>query len=574
MFTQLHEAQRYREAAEIIRYYSQCLDRIPHTRGHVELTCGYWVSMTQVLLSIPQLPPLVKADVMRQLADKGDEVLNDVEIIRLEDEAIAIYKQEGHTVGATLIRCQRIIREGKRDPTLFTPAVFQEMERHFATYEAFQAIHMWQVTVANLVRHIPREWRRNSDIHRFCVTSKRVAGLSGNVFAGLDAQKYAIDMWLTWPGAPSRALQLCTTLYAILEGRDNRLDQGMVAHGASKAHMQLKDWTMAEEWAQKAAAAWADGFPTLRVGAVDSVIQAKIGEGFWNPDALEDLLRYVEEETMFDERHNQTKCALPRMRMIEHTYNMLREHVQARAVRDVEVVTRLGELREKISVLVKTVEVRHASLLRERAIKLAKAVDNPVLMEWEACMNNFNKAANLFRAHCMFPEAGKTRLRQSHILFKKFGIDYDMGPLLRCHDLVEIAIHHFAISECLQSVTQAQHWKSALLQAAWKRGKLPGHAVLEALRDAEGAWARERSDVSKFVSLAAKSRPRDLTPFQELQTIYLRAFDVCLEDKKPQELWNWVQREKVRSLCDQLGAESPLCAEVRDRSLSWVQREE
>ncbi|KAG6056071.1 hypothetical protein E4U32_005921 [Claviceps aff. humidiphila group G2b] len=53
---------------------------------------------------------------------------------------------------------------------------------------------------------------------------------------------------------------------------------------------------MAEEWAQKAAAAWADGFTTLRVGTADSSIQAKIGEGFWDPDALEDILRYVEEE--------------------------------------------------------------------------------------------------------------------------------------------------------------------------------------------------------------------------------------------------------------------------------------
>ncbi|KAG5956192.1 hypothetical protein E4U57_002795 [Claviceps arundinis] len=63
-----------------------------------------------------------------------------------------------------------------------------------------------------------------------------------------------------------------------------------------RKHMQLKDWTMAEEWAQKAAAAWVDGFTTPRVGTVDSVVQAKIGEGFWDPDALEDILRYVEEE--------------------------------------------------------------------------------------------------------------------------------------------------------------------------------------------------------------------------------------------------------------------------------------
>ncbi|KAG6050485.1 hypothetical protein E4U39_003958 [Claviceps sp. Clav50 group G5] len=581
MFNQLHEAQRYREAVVIIRYYSQCLDRIPHTRGHVELTRGYWVSMAQVLLSVPQLPPLVKANVMTQLADKGDEVLNDVEIIRLEDEAVAIYNKEGHTVGATLIRCQRIIREGKRDPTLFTPAIFEEMNRHFATYEAFQAIHMSQVTVTNLVSHTHRGLRPNDNLHRFCITciSNRVTVISGNTFAGLDARKYEIGVRLERPDTSYSALILCTTLYANLEGTDNRLDQGMAAHMACKAHMQLRNWTLADEWAQKAAAMWADGFPTLRVGAIDSVIQAKIGRDIWDPDALEDILRYVEKETMVDERHNQLESVFPRMRAIEHMYNLLRGRVQARELpyvgtygREVQAATRLRELREKIEVGVKTIEVRHAFLLRERAIKLAEAVDNPVLVEWESCMNSFNKAANLFQVHLVFSEAGKTRLRQSQALFKKFEIDYNIGLLLRCNDLVEMAVDFFARSECLQSLTEAQHWKSAFLQAAWGRGKLPGHAVLRALRDAEGAWARERSDMTKFMSLEAKSRPRSFTPFQDLQTIYLRAFEVCLEDKKPQELWNWVQREKARSLCDQLGAESPPCAEVRERSLSSVRR--
>ncbi|KAG6138411.1 hypothetical protein E4U28_004229 [Claviceps purpurea] len=573
MFTQLHEAQRYREAAVIIRYYSECLNRIPHTTGHVELTRGYWVSMAQVLLSVPQLPPLVKADVMTQLADKGDELLNDVEIIRLEDDAVAIYKQEGHTVGATFIRCQRIIREGKRDPTLFTPAIFEEMNRHFATFEAFQAIHMSQVTVVNLVSPFSRGLRCNDDIHRFCITwiSERVARLSGNAFASLDARKYAIDVWLKWPDASHHTLSLCTTLYGDLEGGDNRLHQGIAAHGASKAHSQLKNWTLAEEWAQKAAAAWADAFPKLRCDAIDSVIQLKIDAGAWDPDALEDTLRYVEEETMVDERHNQIESVLPRMRMIEHMYNLLRRRVKNG--RDLQAATRLGELRKKIEVTVKTIEVRHAFLLRERAIELAKAVDNPALVEWESCMNSFNKAANLFQVHLMFLEAGETRLWQSEALFKKLEIDYDMSLLLRCYELVEMAINIFARSECLESLTLAQKWKSTFLQAAWGRGKYPWHAVLLALQDAEGAWARERSDMTKFVSLAAKSRPRGLTPFQDLQAIYLRAFCVCLQEEKPRYLWDWVQREKARSLCDQLGAESPLCAEVRERSLSSAHRQ-
>ncbi|KAG5915556.1 hypothetical protein E4U61_004499 [Claviceps capensis] len=583
MFTQLHEAHRYREAAVIIRYYSQCLNRIPHTRGHVELTRGYWVSMAQVLLSVPQLPPLVKADVMTQLADKGDEVLNDVEIIRLEDDAVEIYKQEGHTVGATFIRCQRIIREGKRDPTLFTPAIFEEINGHFATYEAFQAIHMSQVTVANLVSPFPRGLRCTDNIHRFCITwiSERVTRLPVNAFAGLDARRYAIDVWLKWPDASYHTLSLCTTLYADLEGKDNRLHQGMAAHGASKAHMQLKNWTLAEEWAQKAAATWADGFPNLRSDAIDSVIQLKIGKGVWDPDHLEDILRYVEEETMVDERHNQIESVLPRMRTIEHMYNLLRRRMQARELpyvgtegRYIQAVTRLGELREKIEVAVKTIEVRHAFLLRERAIKLAKAVDNPALVKWGSCMNSFNKAANLFQVHLMFLEAGETRLWQSKALFKKFENDHNMSLLPRCNNLVEMAIDFLARSECLESLTLAQKWKSTFLQAAWGRGKEPGNTVLLALQDAEGAWARERSDMTKFVSLAAKFRPRGLTPFQDLQAIYLRAFAVCLQDKNPKDLWDWVQREKARSLCDQLGAESPLCAEVRERSLSSVHREE
>jgi hypothetical protein len=113
-------------------------------------------------------------------------------------------------------------------------------------------------------------------------------------------------------------------------------------------------------------------------------------------------------------------------------------------------------------------------------------------------------------------------------------------------------------------LSTSTHWYSFYLYIAWLRQWTTGSLALQALREAEEAWADERTDMTVFATLEAVQRRQHLTSTIELRDTYKRAFHICLQEGRAVDIWDWVQRAKARSLSDQLGVGVLLPATLRE----------
>lgn len=516
----------------------------------------------ETLLSTPETPDLLKAKMMTLLSHDGYGVLGEAYITQLEDDALNIYSQEGVTIGIVFVRFLQIIHALKEDDATLTNDVLEKVHEYFADYEVLQAVLLYQKTMSLLLPHIPFKPQFEIDIWRLCDMNDLVAKLSGNVLLYQYTRFRLADMWLTNSTAASCALELSEAIYVEVEDGDARGLRGDVAITASKACLWLKDWLWSQMWAEEAVDLWAD-FPDLKPYATDFILLAKISDGLSELKILE-VLSYVERESKLDVKNRRMSYAREKLYMIwEH----LAEQLDPENKKTLEV--RLCEVIKRLLPEFESDDVERAASLRSQAV-----VAHAVLKDWwESFQTILNSAAQLYRRHGKLLDHANTRLMHSRAFFRRYELCPDMERLFYCLELGDEAVDLFAEACSLTSMTLAHEWRSFILYVGWVSGWVQFGTVLNALRSAEEAWASER-EMSMFARPEAISCGQDLTLFEQLRPVYERAYRICLIEDRLPELWDWIQRGKVRSLCDQLGVEGLITVEQRERALPSPQSSE
>lgn len=517
--------------------------------------------MIQTVLSLPDADPLIKADVMVQLASRADDKLDSEQINKLEEDAIEIYNAEGHLVGAVDVRCQQISRAIKRDHTNLTDDLFEELRGYFAKYDANETLVSYQTAVQAVLAHIPH-WLGFDLQLQLSHMNDELAKLSGTLLISQAVRFRLIAQWLTRSGAAARVVEASEAAYTALQDGDCTLFQGMAAQCASQAYVQLKDYAKARSWAEDAASLWERGFANLRADATNIILLAKIGLGVENTENMKDIISFAEAEIKSDVNNGFITHAQQKAEMIIEQLTRLRsEEIHLWMERAEQWVKSDQESGSEES------DVRKAAMYQFRGTHLAASIQSTQDEAWEPCMAIFEDTVSLYMRHKRLLEAANTRMMQSRAFFRHFQLSPRVELLQRCLELMDISLDLFKTVDNVGFITLANQYRSSTIYAGWTRGCVSADVVLAALRDAEEAWARERADMTVFTSLEAVSRRQQITSVKALRDAYQSAFSVCLQQGKLVELWEWTQRGKARSLSDQLGVDGIIPADLREQAL-------
>ncbi|KID87137.1 tetratricopeptide repeat protein [Metarhizium guizhouense ARSEF 977] len=566
-FDNLISACRYRESRKIIHAYGVFLASAPKL-GVTNVDFQSWNRMIESVLSVPDAPPLIKADVMAQLAMRADDELDGEQIIKLEEDAIKLYNAEGHLVGAMDVRCQQISRAIKRDHTSLSDEILEEMKGYFEKYEATESLVSYQTAVHAMLAHIPH-WLGFDVQLQLSHINDELARLSGALLISQAVRFRLIAQWLTRSGAAPRAVEASEAVYAALQDGDCVYFQGMAAHCASQAYFQLQDHARAQSWAERAASLWGRGFPHLRTDATNILLHAKIGPGAENTETMKDVISFAEAEIESDVNNGFMTHAQQKAEMIIGQLTRLRSDERYKWMERAE-----QWMKNDAASSLEESDVRRAALYQLRATHLGANIQSTQAEAWEPCMAVFEDAVSLYMKHKRLLEAANTRMMQSRAVFRHFQLSPLMELLQRSLELMDISLDLFKTVDNVAFITSANQYRSSTIYTGWKCGWVSAEAVLAALGDAEEAWARQRADMTVFASLEAVSRRQQLTSIKDLRDVYQLAFSVCLESGKLRELWEWTQRGKARSLSDQLGVDGIIPADLRKQALDCPKRKD
>ncbi|KAG8416203.1 hypothetical protein J3459_013698 [Metarhizium acridum] len=564
-FDDLILACRYRESRKVLYAYGAFLASAPKL-GVTNLDFESWNRMVEAVLSVPNVPPLIRADVMAQLAMRADDKLGGEKITKLEEDAIKMYNDEGHLVGAIDVRCQQMSRAIKKDHTSLGDEILEELKGYFEKYEASETLVSYQTAVHAMLAHIPH-WLGFDVQLQLSHKNDELANLSGALLISQAVRFRLIAQWITRSGAAPRAVEASEAVYAALQDGDCIYFQGMAAHCASQAYFQLRDHARAQSWAESAAALWGKGFPRLRADATNMILHAKIGHGAEDMERMKDITSFAEAEIESDVNNGFITHAQQKAEMVIGQLTRLRSEERYQWMERAEQwMDRNAESSSEES------DMRKAALYQLRATQLGANMQSTQAAAWEPCMAVFEDAVSLYMKHKRILEAANTRMMQSRAVFRRFQLSSSAELLQRSLELMDISLDLFKTVDNVAFITLANQYRSSTIYTGWTCGWVSAEAVLAALRDAEEAWARERADMTVFASLEAVSRRQKLTSVKDLRDVYQLAFSVCLQSGKLKELWEWTQRGKARSLSDQLGVDGIVPADLRKQALDCPER--
>lgn len=561
VFRKLLRVRHYRDAYEILAASGSILGSAQNL-GIRNLNLVLWVEMAERFIEEPHTPNLFKANAIALLASNGSHRVQPHRLAELESMATDLYCMEGHVLGAMDIRLQQVNRALKEDHNNLTRELLDELKGYFARYESCDAITSYEEAIDAVQGPLP-EWKLFDFQVALSNERDQLAQRAGQVFIAHLTQIDLIGRWLTHSGKAASCVQAAEAIDATLREGDCMWLRGMAPLLASRAYAQLQDYRKAYDSATKSVNMW-QGLAFKEVAMSTTVLlEARLNlhkDANLYPTEMADILSFAEIEIKRDIEnqhfsHAADKCST----VFGHRNRLESEHVQYWIQKHEACVEMLSNVDPADG------DIRRANLYQEMSAEMLASIKDADSADWEPCLANLDQAVAWYMKHSRLLQAANTRQMQSSALLRKYGLCPSAETLQRCFELVDVALDLFKEVGNVTFITTSSRWRSIIMCKAWENGWVAGDHTLAALDYAEDAWAAERADMAALAGLEALSRRQHFASLLNMRETYHRAFDICQQEGRVVQLWDWVQKAKARSLSDQLGVNSLVPAGLREQ---------
>jgi len=558
------DANRQREALKVA---TDCitLAKSPLVTQRQHLSSGTWVQMLEDIISSPGSTPLLRAKAMSLRIQYADEHVQQDRLDQLRVTAIQLFEDVGHVHGAMDLKIRQAGKSIKKDYRHLTDELVEELKVYFRIYETNNAVSPLQAAIGAIRENIA-VWQAFDLQLSLNNMTDELAKVAGATLESYLSQVRLLATWLAHSGKSAMVVEGASGLDSLIREEDCRWLKGTINHILAQAYAQLQDFKKSETSATIAVATLGELFPSDRAEATSALLQARLS--MFNATRsieVEGIINFAESEIESDLRNEALRPAIQKMEII-----VAQIFVPRRDARRERWLDRMEQTARNLSrTMPEEGDIRIAAICQGRGLALlsdgqpGRSTDDD-----ERSVAHLEEAVALYMKHQRLVEAASTRQMQALALFSMFQKTSAAATLQRCIELVSIAKDAFQAVENTSFIATSTRWHSFYLYTAWLRGWTAGSMALDALQEAEEAWADQRADMTVFATLEAVSRRQQFTSATELRDIYKRAFHICQKEDKVEEVWDWVQRAKARSLSDQLGVGMLIPATIREQVIS------
>ncbi|KAH7308575.1 CHAT domain-containing protein [Stachybotrys elegans] len=546
MFEACMSKKEYRLALIVARQYivaaSTRFGR--HSSG---FTLAGWFKMTQQLINAASMPSVFKAaalDLIAEYAEQLDALVQQREVY--ERDAMQLYDQAGHVNGAANIHIRQLSRKCASGEG--------NVEEHVGNVAKYLSTFEDQGYIWGLLRGLQALQSSLTDTRYFDfqlsliqMNNEAVEVSQARLFS-LLIQFKSIAAWLAHSGRAARVIEASIPLYEKISKDEAQTLKGLFSHVISQAFFQLGDLDTAMTWTNRSLALLPPqstdraNATTLELRII--LLNASSHGGLDVDKLLERWGGVIEQDT----QDGAVEAAIEKL---DALIGLLTRAKDTRAVSYLEKV-------EKLIPLLGTSKMADAKLAAFYQESAASAMSqivsrHPDTELEESAIALLEKAVPLHMKHGALIEACNSRQMQALAHFSIFRKSRDHVRLDKALELTCIALDCFRVLDVTNMVSLAAYWCGFYTYIAWEYGLATAENLLQQLAVAEKAKNEERVDIVIFGGVDALNRKRQLRGEAKTQEVYDMAQRVCIRRGLTEELWQWTQKSKARSLSDLLG---------------------
>jgi hypothetical protein len=502
-------------------------------------------ALLRVLLNDQKTPSLVKAKVMRDLAQSRKLENIEVDPDDLEATAKDIFVQSGHVHGALDIDFNRACRSLKNGTG--------SMDDHWATVQNYlreiealddqnKALHIIGA-IQDAIDHL-----QSFDIQRQLVRECEERSREGGARLFWILRRIgAIAHWLRHSGHTSKSIEGAEVLFKEISTSDCRWIKGFVAQNLAHAYVSIKDHDRAVEWARMCYSNWAPLEPLDRAEARKEVLNAEMLSRFPTIDVLVELVEttwsHVQEEIV-------AGLSKPAIEKIEIILSMILMHN-----RNLDAAPWIATFDNLLRNLPEPeATIKRADFYQIQAdFSLADGRGQPDTDNENKAVELMEKSIPLYIAQKLLFQAANSRQKCALIHLAIHQKSPSITELQTAVEQFEVAGNYFSEIDHALQIEINTFWIAFCCYEGWCRKWLSGSLVLDSLVSAELVRDQQRSELSILGGLDAITSKQRLRTDKNLRKLYNMAFTVCSKDDQPEKLWEWIQKAKARSLSDALG---------------------
>lgn len=359
-------------------------------------------------------------------------------------------------------------------------------------------------------------------------------------------QVQTVARWRFLSGHASKAIEGAKGLCDELESSDCNWLKGFAAQNLSQAYCSLSDHEHALQWAKACYSDWEGLSLADKAEARKQILQAettgRVVPAHVAMELLETNLLYVQEEL----HSGLALSAVEKIEMVLSQIILRHPHLDPSPWMDL--------FEKGVDVLPKDISPGKLASFYQIKGDLALSgsqVRTDFLKEDEA-IELLEKSVQLYHKQKQIFSAANSRQKTALVHWAKHKKSHSTIELKQAVDQFEIAGDYFKLINHTQQLELNTYWVAHCCFDGWCLGWLEGYLALEKLHIAESVRDQQRSELSALGGLEALTQKQKLRSDRHLRNIYDMAFTICIAGK-PDDLWEWIQKAKARSLSDALG---------------------
>jgi hypothetical protein len=537
MFHSSLQGGMYREALRSAMDYKKCI-----------LSNDSCILLKE-LVEDPSVPPLVKADALMGLV--GNLTLpgtgsNYQDALK---QAREIYDSQGHAHGGLDISfreaCDLIAK------TLPEKEEDLPFDDYLAQYERMDYLSGEEAALDQIFTVLDKFATVDTQL---AVLQKRrdVTSKGGSLLVNSLRDINILARWLSRAGHSAKIIENATSVWNELVHSDCHYLRGQVAQILSHAYILAGDQQTATKWGQACQDLWDHCLPLDRSQGRTVALRAKLlKRGVYR--GLDKKIIFTETRKQIEEDINNDFIA-PAIEKLEvlildvvgTSGRSEADGVVKELMAQVERLVDKLPQSEKPSKLVNLYQARVSILLGEASRQ------KDIKMEEEGLELTTRAVAMSLKVNKIF-EAANTLQLAAMIVFSIFQKRPEPDILQNCYDRFIAARDAFKKLGVLYQHSAATYWIALVIFEGWARGWVTKEVILSALLESEKLFDQQRSEISILKALEAIEAKQRMASDDHVRNLYRFAARVCLKEIMTEELWEWVQKMKARSLSDLLG---------------------
>lgn len=540
--------KEHRLALIVARQYVVALSS-QYRRVSSGLSLTRWLEIARQLTNAESIPCVLKAAALDLIAEYAElSGISAESRDAHEQDAIRLYRQEGHANGAANISIRQLSRNCATGRGSIEDNV-NAVLKHLATFE--EQGYVWGIHRGLQELQASLSDTRYFDFQLMLIQmTKEVAEMSKARMFSLLIQLKSIAAWLAHSGRAARVIEASVPLYESISENDARTLKGHLSHIISQAYLQLEDFDTAMSWSNQSLAL----FPPLsHESANATTLELRISllkASFTMESDLDSFLEKWDGVIEQDLKDGAIDAAVEKLDGL--TTQLIR-------MKDAREALYLGRIESLIPLLsgssATLADKKLAAFYQNSAVSAVSQIAplQPDTEFEESAIGLLEKSVPLYMKHGALAEAGNCRQLQALAHYSVFRKSHSPARLRTALELASIALACFRGLDITGMISLAAYWSAFYTYVAWEYRLVTADASLRQLRVAEEAKNEERMDLLILGGLSALSRKQKMRGETKTQEIYDMARRICIREGLKQDLWQWTQRSKARSLSDLLG---------------------